>query len=130
MSILDDFSRVKPGCPCPKCGRFDWCLVGRPRTRFENYAICKRVKSDRPWGDAGWLHGDLPPRLPVEAERDPKPNRPERTPEWIAEFVQESRTVGGGPVSTFASRLGLTRESLVRLGAGTVTPRQARQNSG
>ncbi len=43
--------RVSRTCPCPVCGKSDWCLSDR-----ESWALCQRVESPDRWGEAGWLH--------------------------------------------------------------------------
>lgn len=44
--------RVTYSNPCPICGKPDWCLVSSDG----NKAICQRIESNRPWGNAGYLH--------------------------------------------------------------------------
>ena len=51
-SLFDSFTRVTPDCPCPKCGRPDWCLIRQDGKQ----CICQRVKSNRKYGRAGYLH--------------------------------------------------------------------------
>lgn len=50
--LLEDYARVNDECPCPVCGRPDWCLIHRDGRS----AICSRVESSRPKGVAGWYH--------------------------------------------------------------------------
>jgi hypothetical protein len=44
--------RVNCESPCPVCGKHDWCLVAADKC----VAICARVQSALPKGEAGWLH--------------------------------------------------------------------------
>ena len=50
--LSQDYRRVTKSVPCPVCSKPDWCLVHRDGTNV----ICKRVESDRPRGDSGYLH--------------------------------------------------------------------------
>lgn len=54
MTLLDDFARVSRAYPCPICGKPDWCLV--ERGSHPDRALCARVPSTRPAGQAGWIH--------------------------------------------------------------------------
>jgi hypothetical protein len=51
------YLRVTQECPCPVCGRPDWCLL----SRFGHSAICCRSESDTPRPQfSGWLHQIAP----------------------------------------------------------------------
>lgn len=52
MSIPTGFVRARKSLPCPVCGKPDWCLVAQDGTA----AICARIESKRPCGEAGWKH--------------------------------------------------------------------------
>ena len=60
MPLLDDFARVGRRKPCPVCTKHDWCLVAKDGSA----AICARIESEIPYGEAGWLHPlrDVPRR--------------------------------------------------------------------
>ena len=50
--IPDGFQRAAKSRPCPVCGKPDWCLIAKDGSR----AICPRVISAQPWGEAGFMH--------------------------------------------------------------------------
>jgi 5S rRNA maturation endonuclease (ribonuclease M5) len=104
--------RVNRAMRCPVCDRDTWCLFDPDR----EIAICPRVESSRPIGRAGWWHstgGAIPGAAkfsrPVE----------ERQPLEGAGRMQEQFLRQGGPrLGLLALSLGLSLNSLERLGAG------------
>ncbi|MBK7406132.1 MAG: hypothetical protein IPJ41_16385 [Phycisphaerales bacterium] len=114
--LLDDFRRVTKACRCPVCDHPDWCMVSKddPPSR----AICQRVESKHRWGDAGWLHV-----LHDDGRtwvRTRKIIIPVRRP--LADFsVYAAKCrdrVRPAQLERFAGALGVTTESLERLGIG------------
>jgi len=61
--------RVTKKNPCPICGKPGWCLISADGKK----AICPRIESAIPAGNAGWLHnlsGEIPAiTLPIQPER-------------------------------------------------------------
>lgn len=55
-SLLDTYRRVNLSQPCPICGKNDWCLVSSDGAS----AVCGRVESDKPFGEAGYFHVPVP----------------------------------------------------------------------
>lgn len=51
-NVSQKFLKVNRRNPCPICGKPDWCLVS-PDGKA---AICARIQSEKPTGNAGWLH--------------------------------------------------------------------------
>lgn len=67
------WNRVRRDRPCPICGKPDWCMIAADRLAV----ICARTESDKPAGQAGWVHrigNDWTPRqwIPVSKPK-PKP---------------------------------------------------------
>lgn len=111
---MQNWIRVSRKERCPICGKPDWCLVARDGTA----AICARVQSDRPAGKlgAGWLH-----RLTDPNYRPSRPvDRPKPAPvrDFRKAAVQYARAMTAPRLAGFARSLGLTAESLRRLGVG------------
>ena len=113
-----NWQRVNRNHPCPVCGRPDWCLTSHDGV----WAICPRIESDRRAGEAGYLH-----RLtdtPGQWRRGP-----------ITTIIVPGAAMDTAQLSTLArryqaeaekfkhleklgSRLGVSAESLRRLGVG------------
>lgn len=113
----DNWRRVGRGSRCPVCDHADWCLISADGSA----AICPRVESPRRVGDAGWLH-----RL-KDDNRQHKRRRvrsisftytaltgPDLGP--LAGRCREA--VDAVRLLQFADSLGLSVESLCRLGVG------------
>ncbi len=114
--LLDDYRRVTKACPCPICERPDWCLVSRddPPSRV----ICSRTESKQRWGEAGWLHvlrkdGQRPVRV---RKLHLSPQRPDTDLRRLAEDCRGR--LRPGHLNRFAEQLGVTTDSLWRLGIG------------
>ena len=56
MALLDDYRRVTRAYPCGICGHGGWCMASRDSLERPSSYICARIQSDKPRGDAGWLH--------------------------------------------------------------------------
>lgn len=119
MTLLDDYRRVSKDRPCPICGRPDWCLFkrGDPPTA----AICARMPSSTAWGEAGWFHRlatDIPLfcRAPRVRRIGIKPMSRDERMVTLADIYK--RAVHPGDLDRLAQSLGLTAESLRRLGIG------------
>lgn len=100
--------------PCPICRHDSWCLVDYDR----GLAICPRTEGGRKVGDAGWMH---PIRDDAEAPAASRWQRPseEIQPLPDAEKMQ-SKFIrqGESRIGLLALALGLSRESLMRIGTG------------
>lgn len=111
--IPPGFSRVTKRRPCPVCERPDWCLVANDGTRV----CCARVESPVRFGDAGWIHSldGSPVRAEKFCER-PKPIAPDFA---AADFSHAcSRALSDIRLQPFAEEMGLSMDSLRRLGIG------------
>lgn len=123
-ALLAEFRRVSRAQPCPVCGKPDWCLISRDDAASPSRAICKRVESARPWGSAGYLHelrtqarerGSRRGRCSIELTR--------AGPSIFDSIVEDaSGSIHHTNILPLAARLGVTPESLVRLGIGWIEP--------
>ncbi len=101
---------------CPICDHADWCLVAADGSA----CICPRIESNKRIGDAGWLH-----RLNGATARVIAGNtaRPPSTPRLSVEALTRlvgrfQRDLSAKRVNGLAHSLGVTAESLHRLGIG------------
>lgn len=104
--------RVTPRQTCPVCGHGSWCLVDGSR----GLAICPRVESKKPIGEAGWMHslgGDMP-----QAQKFTRPSTEVEPLEGAEAMQARFLRQAGGRLSLLALSLGVSLESLERLGAG------------
>ena len=112
--------RVSRDNPCPVCQRADWCLVAADKA----VAICARVQSPLPKGEAGWLHKltddwQRPTWQPVR--------RPEAKPsiDWLQLCNQYRRACRRNSLSWLANELGVSIGALKRLRVGWNDQRSA-----
>jgi hypothetical protein len=111
VTILTEFSRVNSDCPCPICGREDWCMISHDGFT----AICGRVESSRPFGNAGFAH------LLTQKLHAPPPTHsvPQLSPEDIEYRVRKAIAhCTLRRLDMLANSLGITRASLQRLHVG------------
>jgi 5S rRNA maturation endonuclease (ribonuclease M5) len=107
--LLEDYVRVTPECPCPKCGRPDWCLIHKSGLKV----ICTRVKSGNPRGKSGHLHyikqGQVPPKLMLQ--------KPEYlTPKQVQDYLDGiSQARNANMIERQAKALGLSLDSIVMM---------------
>ena len=118
---MSEWQRVTNQRRCPICEKPDWCLYAGP-AYDPTAAICARVESEKRCGEAGWLH-----RL-----RDDSTWRPRRR---TIRFGSSSQTTATGidfdqiaaqcvdatnlsALRRLAENLGLSENSLIRLGVG------------
>lgn len=114
--VLDRFQRVRKGRPCPVCHKIDWCLVELGTGGEPVAAVCPRVISARPWGQAGYLH-DLRAGQPRHrASRGPLTIEPQRRFDAIADDLY--RRADAAMIHATASDLGVAEHALVRLRIG------------
>ena len=115
--------RVTKKHPCPVCGKHDWCGA----TADGAFACCMRVKSDRPTRNGGWLYrlADSAPRQ-VPHLHMPPPRAPlPRTTDWIALLRRFERDTRTAEVERLAASLGVSPDSLRRLGIAWAAPHRA-----
>lgn len=110
-----EWQRVGRSKHCPICDHPDWCLIARD----ESAAICARIESSKRVGEAGWLHKlrDSDWRRPVMRTvrvAAPLITRPD-LPAMMARYVAAAEPAA---LKALADALGLTVESLKRLGIG------------
>ena len=116
----DNFLRATRGKPCPVCEKPDWCLVARDGS----VAICARVKSSRPIqrpgrDQAGYLHVlDRNARAHVEALPIVKRPLLGTDHDWTKLAASFASALTNDKLTTFATSLGLSAESLRRLSVG------------
>jgi len=114
----NDWRRVSKARPCPVCGKPDWCLFSGP-AESPTAAICARVESAKRCGEAGWLHklrdDPLQPRRVRTVATNPEP-KPAQDFARLAANAREA--MGTGLLGRLAADLGLSADSLQRLGAG------------
>ena len=115
-----DWQRVSRRRPCPVCGKPDWCLYAGPADS-PTAAICQRVESDKRAGEAGWLHKlrDDPSQPTRRRVRTVRPATPEAPPRDFGRLAADCRdAMGTGLLGRLAADLGLSADSLQRLGVG------------
>jgi hypothetical protein len=115
------WQRVGKARPCPICGRIDWCLyTGQPDN--PEAVICARVESSRRCGEAGWLHHlrdsgvawcPLVRRIELSAARIAVPSIDFGNMAAVFRAAVQPQAL-----SKLAASLGLSAESLGRLGIG------------
>lgn len=127
MRLLECFQRTTRAHPCPICGRPDWCLISRDDPADPADVICQRVESRARWGDAGWIHARR------EGQRAPRAHARVRVVSAApsAHFEQLQRRLRAPAddhhVRVLAAHLGVSAESLVRLGVGVAHPQDFRE---
>lgn len=107
-----DWLRVTKQTPCPICGKRRWCGI----SRNGEVAHCMRVRSDLSVRNGGWIHrlahritGSTINSLPRKTDTPPVTD--------FTELHRKYRQAVGG-LENPAERLGVTVESLDRLGIG------------
>ena len=105
---MSDMRRVDKQHPCPGCGSFHWCLLGR------SVYICMRVVSDRiktfKGGETGYVHrySGEPAQLPPANKRVPVINTRKVLAEW-------KRAYPNARLPVLAHNLGVSIQSLEAL---------------
>lgn len=96
--------RVTAANPCPVCKRPDWCLVAPDGSA----AICKRTKSAKQCGEAGWLHTltDAPRATQPKARAAKNPTAP-AAPDWPARAATFAKNLDATRRAELAARLNL-----------------------
>lgn len=117
--LQNKMMRVSKNRLCPVCSKPDWCLVAEDKSA----AICARIEpgSVKKCGDAGWLH--------ILSERDTK--RKQYSSRGVAISNDFGKNKDFGPLTkqfqerltaeklnSLSGSLGLSKESLQRLGIG------------
>ena len=131
---MKDWTRVTKANPCPVCGKPDWCLfTGRPDA--PDAALCQRVESPKRCGEGGWLHvlrtnGPTwaPWRRTLHKAVDlAVSGQPTGGADLAAEAARAVRWTAEHPqaLERFAGGLGVSAESLRRLGVGYSPQRRA-----
>lgn len=120
MSLLDDFSRVSRSRPCPVCERCDWCLTSKDSESDPAKVICARIESRHRFGAAGWLHvlRDDGKRWNGIQRRPVRPHYPAPNSALADQTEQFRANLAQRPLDPLAKDLGLSVESLRRLGIG------------
>lgn len=129
-----DWRRVSRRRPCPVCEKPDWCLYAGDESA-PTAAICARVESDKRVGTdgAGWLHvlrNDGPTwpgwkRTVHIAARQLQPAAPASAEAIAREAEAAVAATSPETLRCFAAGLGLTADSLGRLGVGYMKTRRA-----
>ena len=109
--MIPGFERVTRRKPCPICGKPQWCLHGP-----DGISVCKRVMSNREFGEAGWIHGGELRRPSAESvvQKYVRPERNEAIEALYAKICQEQP---GGASWQIASDHGIPADGAIRLGA-------------
>ena len=110
-----EWRRVTRAAHCPICDRPDYCTVAADGSA----AWCMRVPSDKPVKNKlgqGYIHrltGDTKPIIP------PKPDKPAAPviTNWAQWLATAREWTDPGPLRELGSNLGLSADSLARLGA-------------
>ena len=117
--------RVTASNPCPVCQKGDWCL----RSRDGSAAICARVESARPIqhkgrDQAGFLHIlSAESRVAWQADAHTKAAAPAPTVnvDWLKLTTTFRSELTTSRLTNFATSLGLSIDSLIRLNVGWST---------
>jgi len=120
---MPEWGRVSRKHPCCICGKTDWCGISPDGT----LACCMRIKSDRPARNGGWLHriADAPTH-PIPRPSVPQTQRPcACTVDWTAMLRRLGRNTRTVEVERLAATLGVSQESLLRLGIVWAAPHRA-----
>ena len=109
-NLFDEFARVTPDCPCPQCGRPDWCLI-----RNDGKAcICSRDDRGKKRGTAGWLHY-------VKSgvrKMPPKTQKVYLNATQVQGYIDSISTAGNAAaIEREAKALGLSLESVIQMQA-------------
>lgn len=112
--------RVNRESPCPVCGKSDWCLVAEDK----GVAICARVQSPLPKGEAGWLH-KLSDDFTRPAWRPVKRPVVKPSVNWLEMCNRFRRACRLNSLSWLANELGVTIGALKRLRVGWNDQRRA-----
>jgi len=113
--------------PCPICGKADWCLWAPDRTAV----ICNRTRTPeaKPMRGGGFYYrlveASMGPRIPTPPKRRRRP--PKRLASAAVRVLMAGYRLDTAPgdVGRLADRLGVTRESLERLGVAWARPYNA-----
>lgn len=111
--------------PCPACGHTGWCFF-----TVDNTAVwCGRIatyngKQGTPH-KSGWVHKLTADAAPVTPRLRPKPRR--RRPPFAKFLPHWQRAAYTGPVAALAKQLGVSPESLRRIGIGWVSAEQLKE---
>lgn len=108
---MSDMMRVSKKQPCPACGKFDWCLLGK------SVALCMRVSSPREKqmkdGSIGWIH----PLNGVQVTIIPRKEVAPLPPEYLGQTWERwKRSTMPWQIAKLARELGVTQRSLELLG--------------
>jgi hypothetical protein len=121
MKTISKWQRVGQRRLCPICDKPDWCLYSGPEDS-PTAVICARIESQKRCGESGWLHildtsgptwSPLIRRIELSAVRI---GTDDINLESLAEQYQSA--VKGEAFDKLAESLGLSIESLRRLGVG------------
>jgi len=108
--MIPGFRSVTKRCPCPICGKPDWCVVSSDGTRVG----CQRVESSRTFGKAGWLH--ILSKPDAGARHYYEPRQVVINAKQIHESYRDA--IATEDVAVLADNLGVSHESLDELGVG------------
>ena len=108
--IPKGFKRVTRTSPCRVCGKSDWCLVAKDNTK----ALCPRVVSSQPAGEAGYLHSLDGNTATYQYEVPQKPV----TIDAEAMSRNYVEALGRDELNELSLSLGVSPESLLALGVG------------
>ena len=108
--MSNGFVRVGKQRPCPVCHKTDWCMVAADGTA----AICPRVPSNRPLGEAGYLHklAETAKAQPFHVERPATPLDSVRIMQGYWDAMDEN------DYATLSASLGVSVDSLLALSTG------------
>lgn len=127
MSLLEEFMRCTKRFPCVICGHADWCLTERANPEDPARALCQRTESDRRWGKAGYLHvrrGSGRRSYSRTRTRTLRSGSNELLASEQERLLGEIDELGRNEL---AQQLGVSAESLRRLGLGQMSPDHAAQ---
>lgn len=101
--------------PCPICGHKGWCMQSNDGEKV----VCTRTPSEIKFGDkgAGWLH-TLNEQHRMPAPSLPRKHQPVKMIDWADVVKQMMQNATTPRVAELADSLGVSRESLRRLGVG------------
>ena len=109
-----EWRRVTTSRRCPVCGKPDWCLVAQDNTA----AICPRTPAEKYIDGSGYLHVLIETEAPLNPQKKPPAQLPEHNTIMSMLDAKYRQSLGANGLVALTRDLGVTEESLKKLGIG------------